>query len=175
MRCAPTGAETPSPEIVDDAAKSLGLSTSGAGVVIGVATASYGPEFRSEMWGAAPIPAPPIRRSAFGCQLLLVRSGSFARLSGPTGLRARQACCRPVDVAQWRIRIDLDLETQHSSGDFPHMWSVYWICKRPRVLPDQTATGTRLRATHTPIPLHCKRHPLCGCGTCRLLCPGSGA
>lgn len=36
------------------------------------------------------------------------------------------------------------------------MWSVYWIRKRPRVLPDQTATNVRLRATHTPIPVHRK-------------------
>lgn len=36
-------------QTVDDVQKALGLSTNGAGTVIGAATASYCPEFRSKM------------------------------------------------------------------------------------------------------------------------------
>jgi hypothetical protein len=36
-------------QTVDDVQKTLGLSTNGAGTVIGAATASYCPEFRSKM------------------------------------------------------------------------------------------------------------------------------
>lgn len=36
-------------QTVDDVQKALGVSTNGAGTVIGAATASYCPEFRSKM------------------------------------------------------------------------------------------------------------------------------
>lgn len=36
-------------QIVDDVQKALGLSTNGAGTVIGAATAAYCPEFRTKM------------------------------------------------------------------------------------------------------------------------------